>query len=196
MRRDDWLLQQLPVGMLEDDFLVRFLTIFQTVADTAMKQIDTLPHMFDPTVAPASMVRTMASWIGLDWVDSSLDERVQRDIVLNYSKILSWRGTRPGLVLLLEVLSGGAAVSVSDSGGVFEEGTAPTDQPHVSIRLGSGGWNSTGDLLRIIRGELPAGVTFDLTVAGEPVWPVKGHTAVDGANVGERGSVDADHQLP
>ena len=47
MRRDDWLTHQLPVGMAEDDFLFRFVSIFQNVADTVMHQIDTLPHMFD-----------------------------------------------------------------------------------------------------------------------------------------------------
>ena len=36
MRRDDWLIHQLPVGMVEDEFLVRFLSIFQEVGDTVV----------------------------------------------------------------------------------------------------------------------------------------------------------------
>ena len=78
MRRDDWLLHQLPVGMAEDDFLYRFVSIFQRVGDTVTHQIDTLPHMYDATVAPPAMVQTMAQWLGVDWLDSSLDERRQR----------------------------------------------------------------------------------------------------------------------
>jgi hypothetical protein len=54
MRRDDWLLHQLPVGMTEDDFLVRFVTIFQRVADTVVDQVDGVEHAFDPTVAPTT----------------------------------------------------------------------------------------------------------------------------------------------
>ena len=57
MRRDDWLVHQLPVGMVEDEFLVRFLSIFQDVATTVMSQIDNLPHMFDATVAPPAQQR-------------------------------------------------------------------------------------------------------------------------------------------
>ena len=63
-RRDDWLLHQLPVGMAEDEFLGRFVSIFQEVADTVVGQIDNLPHVFDATVAPPSMVRTLGTGSG------------------------------------------------------------------------------------------------------------------------------------
>ena len=53
-RRDDWLVHQLPVGMVEDEFLVRFLSIFQDVADTVIDQVDNLPHMFDADRRPAA----------------------------------------------------------------------------------------------------------------------------------------------
>jgi phage tail-like protein len=176
MRRDDWLTHQLPVGMAEDDFLFRFLSIFQRVADSVMLQIDTLPHMADATVAPVEMVREMARWIGIDWVDSSLDDRLQREIVLEYAQIVSWRGTKRGLRRLLRLLSGGAEVDVRDSGGVFPEGEAPAAAPHVRLEMASAGWNSIDDLVRIIRHELPANASFDLWVAGEHVWPPRSLT--------------------
>ena len=179
MRRDDWLTHQLPVGMAEDDFLFRFVSIFQRVADTMIHQVDTLPHMVDPTVAPPEMVRAMASWIGINWVDSSLDDRLQREIVLEYAQIIRWRGTKRGLRRLLRLLSGGAEVSVLDSGGVFPEGEAPAAPPHVRLEMGSAGWNSIDDLVRIIRHELPATVTFDLWVAGDHVWPATATAAVE-----------------
>lgn len=170
MRRDDWLLHQLPVGMAEDDFLYRFVSIFQNVADTVVHQIDALPHSFDPTVAPAPMVQLMALWLGIDWLDSSLDHRLQREIVLQYADLVQWRGTKRGVEQLLELLSGGPA-TVRDSGGVFAEGESPAAAPHVRIDIGSTGWNSPADLVRIIRDELPATVTFDLWVADERIWP-------------------------
>jgi phage tail-like protein len=156
--------------MAEDDFLYRFVTIFQRVGDTVVHQIDTLPHMFDPTVAPEPMVQTMARWLGVDWLDSSLDGRLQREIVLKYAQLIQWRGTKRGLQQLLELLSG-APASVRDSGGVFAEGESPTAPPHVRLDVESSGWNSVGDLVRIVRDELPATVTFDLWVGGERVWP-------------------------
>ncbi len=49
-----------------------------------------------PTVAPPAMVRTIGSWIGLDWVDPSLPGRLQRRIVREYFSLLPWRGTKRG----------------------------------------------------------------------------------------------------
>src|SRR6056297_1843027 len=156
--------------MAEDDFLYRFVSIFQRLGDTVVHQIDTLPHMFDPTVAPEPMVQSMAQWLGVDWLDSTLDGRLQREIVLNYADLIQWRGTKRGLETLLELLSGAPAI-VRDSGGVYPEGESPAAAPHVRLDMESTGWNSPADLVRIIRDELPATVTFDLWVAGERVWP-------------------------
>jgi phage tail-like protein len=177
MRRDDWLLHQLPVGMAEDDFLFRYVTIFQRVSDTVVHQIDTLPHMFDPTVAPEPMVQLMANWLGVGWLDSSLDGRLQREIVLQYAQLIQWRGTKRGLQQLLELLSG-APAQVRDSGGVFPEGESPAAPPHVRLDIESTGWNSADDLVRIIRDELPATVTFDLWIAGERIWPTEEQLAL------------------
>ena len=170
MRREDWLLHQLPVGMVEDDFLARFLRIFQSIADTELHQIDTLRHMFDPAVAPDNMVRTMGHWIGIDWIDSSLDDDLQRRIVRDYADLLQWRGTQRGMIQLLELISGEHA-EVTDSGGVYAEGEAPFAHPHVVLRVASAGWATEQDLLRIARAELPASVTFELYVGQRRIWP-------------------------
>jgi phage tail-like protein len=185
MRRDDWLTHQLPVGMAEDDFLFRFVSIFQRVADTVVDQIDTLPHTFDPTVAPEPMVRLMGAWMGVDWIDSSLDVRLQRAIVTEYSQIIRWRGTKLGVRRLLELLSGGGAVTVTDSGGVWPEGESPHSAPHVRIDLESRGWLSDGDLVRIVRAELPATASFDLWVAGVRVHANDDPVATAEARVGQ-----------
>lgn len=170
MRRDDWLIWQLPVGMTEDDFFVRFVTIFQKMADTVLDQVDNLPYMFDPNVAPDDMVRQMGAWIGVDWIDSSLDDRLQRQIVLGYAELIRWRGTKKGLRMLLKLLTGGPA-EVQDSGGVFAKEEAPGGAPHVRLDVTRTGWNNVDDLIRIVRAELPAMVTFDLWVGPDQVWP-------------------------
>lgn len=185
MRRDDWLTHQLPVGMAEDDFLFRFVSIFQRVADTAVHQIDTLPHAFDPTVAPAPMVRQMAAWLGVSWVDSSLDVRLQRAIVTEYSQIIQWRGTKRGLRRLLELLTGGGEVTITDSGGVWAEGESPHSAPHVRIDLERTGWLSDSDLVRIMRDELPATVSYDLWAAGRRLHPPDDVLAADALRLGQ-----------
>jgi phage tail-like protein len=170
MRRSDWLAHQLPVGMTDDDFLMRFLGIFQSVADTVLHRVDTLHHTFDPTVAPDGMVRLMGSWLGVEWIDSTLEDELQRRIVLEYADLLRWRGTAYGLRRLLEVISGGPAV-VDDSGGVYPEGESPQRPAHVRLAVESSGWASPNDLLTIVRAELPASVTFELRIADTTVWP-------------------------
>jgi len=168
-RRDDWLIHQLPVGMVEDDFLVRFLRIFQGVSDTMLHQVDTLPHMFDPTVAPDAMVRTMGEWLGL-FIDSSLPDALQRRIVSVYSSMVRWRGTAYGVRQLLEMVSG-APATVEDNGGVFLEGESPHGPPHVRLTAQSLGWATEEDLLSFVRYELPASATFELIVDGKTLWP-------------------------
>jgi phage tail-like protein len=170
MRRDDWLIHQLPVAMTDDDFLVRFLSIFQSVSNSVLHQIDTLPHMFDPAVAPSPMVRAMGAWMGLGSVDSSLDDALQRQVVREYANLLAWRGTRRGIQLLLEVVSGAPAV-VEDTGGVYPEGESPRLAPHVRLRVESTGWMDEDDLVAIVKSELPASVTFELQVGDRTVWP-------------------------
>ena len=170
MRHEDWLIQQLPVGMTEDDFLVRYLTIMQRIATSVMEQVDTLPHAFDPAVAPEPMVQEMARWLGVDWIDSSLDGRLQREIVRTYAELIQWRGTTFGLRRLLEVLTG-APVVIRDTGGVFAEGEAPGGPPHVRIDLTEVSWMHHDDVLRVVRDELPATVTFDLWIGSERIWP-------------------------
>jgi phage tail-like protein len=172
-RRDDWLIHQLPVGMVEDPFLVRFLAIFQDVADTLMAQIDNLPHMFDATVAPPAMVRALGHWIGLDWVDPSLPDALQRRIVREYFSLLRWRGTKRGMRQLLELISE-APATVEETGGIFQEGQSPGGLGHVVLRVRSTGWATEADLLRIVRGELPASVTFELFVGDRRIWPAGG----------------------
>jgi phage tail-like protein len=169
-RRDDWLIHQLPVGMAEDEFLVRFLRIFQDVAETVLTQIDAMPHLFDPTVAPDQMVRALGGWIGIDWIDPSLDVRLQRRIVTSYASLVQWRGTARGLRGLMELVSGAPAF-VEDSGGVYAEGESPGRPPHVRIEVASSGWATEPDLLRIVRSELPASVTFEVVVGGRTIWP-------------------------
>jgi phage tail-like protein len=171
-RRPDWLLDQLPVGMTEDDFFARFVRIFQAVSDTVMHHVDNVPHVFDVTVAPDRMVRTVGTWLGVDWIDPSLPDHLQRRIVREYSAGLLWRGTKAGLTRLLELVCDAAAgeVVVEDSGGVYTD-DVPNTAPHVRMSVPNTGWTTEADLLRIVRSELPATVTFELAVGGRMIHP-------------------------
>ena len=167
MRRDDWLLAQLPIGMTEDDFLARFVSIFQHIGGSMLHHADTLGHLADVSVAPDNMVRAVGSWLGLDWVDPSLPDRLQRLLVTEYARSMVWRGTRVGLQRVLQSVTG-APVTIADSGGVYAEGEAPDNAPHVVIHLSASPWATDPDLHRIVRSELPATVTYELNITGRP----------------------------
>ena len=173
MHRGPWLIDQLPMAMLEDDFLVRFLGIFQELADGYMLQVDNIEHVVDTTVAPDTMVRALGSWIGAPPIDPSLPDQVQRRIVREHGQMLQWRGTAMGLRHLLEMVTD-APAEITDSGGVYAEGEAPENAAHVTIRVESSGWTTEDDLLDLVRSELPASVSFELAIGDRTIWPRMG----------------------
>lgn len=169
-RRDDWLLAQLPMGMLEDDFFRRFVGIFQELGTSILDGVDNLEHVVDPSVAPAPLVPYLGSWIGVRSIDPSLPDRLQRRVVRDSSEILAWRGTRRGLVALLELLCEGE-VEVHETGGVWREDESPTTPTRIEIRVGEPRWASIEDFVALLLDELPAHIPAEVFVAGEMVWP-------------------------
>jgi hypothetical protein len=116
------------------------------------------------------MVRTLGGWVGLDWIDPSLDDERQRQIVTKYFSLLRWRGTKRGMRQLLELITESPA-TVEEIGGVYEEGETPVGIGHVVLRVAHSKWASEADLLRIVRAELPAAVTFELYLGDKQLWP-------------------------
>lgn len=169
-RRESWLVGQLPMGMLDDDFFLRFVSMFEEEAGTVLGGVDNIPHAFDVTVAPPQMVRWLGSWIGLPPIDSSLDEPLQRRLVRTGSECLAWRGTRRGLQRFLEVTTLGP-VEIVESGSVRPDNGEPSPAPSVVMRVGSTGGMSVGEFVGVVRDELPASAAFEVWVAGERVWP-------------------------
>ena len=170
MRREDWLLAQLPMGMLEDDFFTRFVRIFQDVATTYMEDIDNLDHLTDPTVSPTPFVPYLGSWLGVRSIDPSLPERLQRRIVTESAAMLAWRGTRFGLVKFLELVCDGP-VQVTETGGVYREGESPASPARIEIRVESTGWTTTEDFVALVLDELPANIPTQIFVSNQLVWP-------------------------
>jgi phage tail-like protein len=167
-RHPQWLVNQLPVGMLNSDFFVRFVSLFQEMAETLMDGADQLDHVPDATVTPVPMLGHLASWIGVQTVDASLPENLQRLILRSSAKALAFRGTRRGLEGYLEMLSGGP-VEVVDGGGVWVEGDAPDDVAWVRMSVPGTGHLSEDEFVALIRDEIPAHVRAELFVGGRKV---------------------------
>ena len=170
-RRRGWLVDQLPVGLTDDDFFRRFVSMFEAVADTVLDGADTLEHLLDPTVTPLPMARYLTRWLGMPVIDPDLPEALQRRVLRGAGATVQHRGTAEGLAAFLLLLTG-SEPRISDSGGVYPAGEAPHDPGHVRIEVDeTGEWLRDDHLLDLIRDEIPAHVSFELVVAGRTVWP-------------------------
>jgi phage tail-like protein len=170
-RRPDWLVGQLPVGMLDDNFFYRFVSIFQEQAGTYLDGIDNLSNILDPAIAPPPMVRFMAGWLALPPINPALEDVYQRRLVLQAAKLQWWRGTKKGLSGLLELFTGGP-VEIIDSGGVFRQGEAGRRAAQVTVRVGSAGWLSEPSLVDLVRDEVPANVDLELFIGDRRIFPI------------------------
>lgn len=162
-RHPQWLLNQLPVGMLESEFFVRFVALFQEMGSTLLDDADTIEHIADVSVTPVSMLSYLAGWIGVDVVDASLPEQVQRLIVASSAKALAHRGTIAGLRGYLEMLSGGSA-EVTDGGGIWREGEAPADPSWVKMTVHGTGHLPEDEFVSLVRDEIPAHVRAEIWI--------------------------------
>lgn len=170
-RPADWLLRQLPYGMLSEDFFVRFVSIFQEQGGTLLQHADNLPYLADVDVTPTAMVRQMGHWLGMPGIDTSYPAATQRRILRTAAQTLQWRGTVRGLTHLLELYSGGP-VHVIESGGVYGEGAAPDGPAWAVLEVDSTGPLSESDFLALVLDEVPAHVQVEVRVASRTVWPV------------------------
>jgi phage tail-like protein len=171
-RSPQWLVNQLPVGMLDGDFFVRFVSIFQELGTSLLENADNVDYLADVSVAPDAMVRWLGSWIGTEAIDPSLPDELQRRIVAGAAATLTWRGTATGLKQFLELTSGGPA-EVTDGGGVWRDGEAPADTAWVRMRVESTGWMPETDFVELVRDEVPAHVYAELYVGDRRVWPAE-----------------------
>jgi phage tail-like protein len=89
----------------ENDFLLRFLKIFETVWEPLEQRQDHIDMYFSPRTCPAEWLPWFAGWFGLE-LDPSLSESRVRLLLANTLDIYRWRGTKYGLTKVIEVCLG------------------------------------------------------------------------------------------
>lgn len=169
-RSPDWLLNQLPVAMVQERFFRGFASIFQAVATTYLEQADGIGHITEVDVTPTPMLPWLGSWLGVDVIDPSLDELAQRQLVSTASTVMAWRGTRRGLQAWLEVLTQGE-VTIEDPGGVYLEGEAPMRAPILRVRTATTGWMSATEFTKVVLAEIPVHISLELYVGQQLIHP-------------------------
>lgn len=164
-----WLVGQLPVGMRDDDLLVRFTTIFERVGGTLRSGADGIEHIADPTVTTPGMLVYLGRWLGYDVLDEQLPVTHQRRILAALGRALPWRGTTRGLRLLLEALTEGP-VEIDDPGGVHPDagdGAVPARTADVvTVRVASSTHLREHELRALVRDEVPAHLGVELIIDG------------------------------
>lgn len=167
-----WLVGTLPLGMQSDDFLVRFLSIFEEVATTLRAAADSVARVADVNVTSPPMVRYLGEWVGAPALDSRLEVQVQRNIVLATGATIGARGTRGALRGVLAAVTDGD-VEVDEHGGVFREGEAPDGPAAVSVRVSSMGHLREQEFVELVLASVPANVPLSVECAGRTLYPVR-----------------------
>jgi phage tail-like protein len=89
-------MQYLPTLYQGDEFLGRFLRIFEDVLSPIEGMIDTVADALDPRLAPEEFLPWLASWLGVE-LDENWPVEQRRELMTRAATLYRWRGTRRGL---------------------------------------------------------------------------------------------------
>ena len=93
----------------ESDFLLRFLSLFETFFGDLEDRIGKLATVFDPWAVPTKFLPWLAGWLELE-LDETWDEQRQRRAVASAFRMYDRRGTAEGLQESLRVFAGVNAI--------------------------------------------------------------------------------------
>jgi phage tail-like protein len=148
-------IESLPVIYADNDFLARFLLLFQNVWEPLEQRQDHIELYFDPRTSPASFLPWLASWLDLSF-NQHWPETRRRRLLAEAIDLYRWRGTRYGLVRMIEVCTG-----------ITPEVTENTAQPYtfdVKIALPRGGDIDKNLIDELIQAHKPAHAGYRLEV--------------------------------
>ncbi|MGW2395798.1 phage tail protein [Kitasatospora sp. NPDC001664] len=151
---------QLPAVYGENEFLHRFTEALDGVLAPVFATLDNLPAYFDPALAPADFVRSLAHWVG---AALPAEPRRQREAVRRAVGLHALRGTPAGLADRVE-LHFGVRPEIEESGGAawsaVPGGALPgTVEGRLVVRLrlpeGAAAVDAAA-VLELVRAECPA----------------------------------------
>ena len=91
------------------DFLLRFLSMFETLFDDVEERIVDLSVLFDPESTPKDMLPWLAGWLAVE-LNEDWSEQRQRETIAGAFEFYGRRGTAAGLREALRVLGGVNAI--------------------------------------------------------------------------------------
>ena len=111
-------------------FAMRFLHALEEVLDPIVATLDSLPAHLDADLAPEHALAGMASWLGVDEVES-LPATKRREAVRRAGELARLRGTRAGLELALSLFFPDITLRINDHGAVVVSESVD-DKPPVA----------------------------------------------------------------
>jgi phage tail-like protein len=144
-------LDYLPAVFRQDEFMGRFLRIFESVLGPLEGVVDELPYYTDPTVCPEELLPYLAHWVATEMGETWPAER-RRRILAVAAELHRWRGTRRGLKAYLEAATGGTPLVAENTDG---SRLGPDNRLGLSVRLGRAIPNHVTVTLAVPEGEEP-----------------------------------------
>lgn len=167
-------------GALPDPLLGAFLAAADNMQSPVESTLDDLARHFDPRHCPDGFVPYLCSWLALDryleWPSGRVGEGQShfaaglgrlRETTAQAIRLGQWRGTRAGLMRILEVATGVTGFDVRE--GMDAQGEPRAFHLHVRVPFQA---RRLADLVRhIVEAERPVHATFSLEFLAEPAPP-------------------------
>jgi phage tail-like protein len=128
-------LRYLPELYEQDEFMGRFLMLFESFWAPLETQIDAIHYYFDPMTTPARFLSWLAGWLGLA-LDGRLSDEQQRRLIRSAIMLHRKRGTKQALQEYLEIYAGGDVRIVEHRASDFYLG--PETRLGLGVALGTG----------------------------------------------------------
>lgn len=148
-------LADLPVIYHDNDFLGRYLMLFETIWEPLEQRQDAIAMYFDPRTCPAAFLPWLAAWLGIA-INPYWPEARLRHLVTEATDLYRWRGTRYGLARLIEVCTGLTPEIADDPADPFVI--------HVTVTLPTDSDIDRALLDELIRAHKPAHIGYILAI--------------------------------
>ncbi len=170
-------LDHLPGIYRDNEFMGRFLLVFESVLGPIQNQADNLSSYFDPLTTSRTLLPWMASWMDLV-LDQTWPEKQRRELVKSAAELYRWRGTRRGMMEYLRIYTGVVPEITEYIPGMRLD---PETRLGVNTKLGSSGGgyhfnvtlhldgDNTADMSKvraIIEAQKPAHTVYTLQIRG------------------------------
>jgi phage tail-like protein len=113
-------------------FVIRFLEALEEVLDPIVATLDSLPAHLDVDLAPEHALAGIATWLGVDEVES-LPAEQRREAVRRAGELARLRGTRAGLQLALSLFFPDITARINDHGGVVVSESVDEVPPPTAV---------------------------------------------------------------